>query len=53
MAGHKKHFKSFLIKLLKCNILFCCNLLFWLIRIHEEKKVNQLLHLHLKGAHIG
>lgn len=40
-------------KLLKCNILFCCNLLFWLIRIHEEKKVNQLLHLHLKGDHIG
>lgn len=50
----KKHFKSLLT--LNClNVTFYSAAIFRfvLIRIPEEKKVNQLLHLHLKGDHIG
>lgn len=50
----KKNFKSFLT--LNClNVTFYSAAIFCfaLIRIPEEKKVNQLLYFQLKGDHIG
>lgn len=49
-----QHFKSFL-TLNRLNVTFYSAAIFCfaLIRIPEEKKVNQLLYFQLKGDHIG